>query len=145
MHGYKMSNVLVIYFEPNCTPHVQPLDAGCIQAAKAFYRKRRMTWVLQQLSNTTPGERPLIKCNIRQAIEWFMSALHSIPEGVTFHLYNYHHSIVDALFILFICVSRIWNTMICLACRYYKKLLGKDKDSLSRSSGRSLLWRSAQQ
>jgi len=69
MQGYKMSNVLVIYFEPNCTSHVQPLDAGCIQTAKAFYRKRHMSWVLQQLSESPTGERAVVKCNIRQAIE----------------------------------------------------------------------------
>ena len=40
MEGYKMSNVLVVYFEPNCTSYVQPFDAGCIQTAKALYRKR---------------------------------------------------------------------------------------------------------
>ena len=28
LQGYKMSNILLIYFEPNCTYHVQPLDAG---------------------------------------------------------------------------------------------------------------------
>ena len=30
LQGYKMSNVLLIYFEPNCTSHVQPLDAGIV-------------------------------------------------------------------------------------------------------------------
>ena len=81
MEGYKMSNVLVVYFEPNCTSHVQPLDAGCIQTAKALYRRRQMTWVLEQLSVCEPGEREMVKCNIRQAIEWFISALHSISSG----------------------------------------------------------------
>ncbi len=79
MEGYKMSNVLVVYFEPNCTTHVQLLDAGCIQTAKELYRKRQMTWVLEQLSVCDPGEMAMVKCNIRQAIEWFLSALHLIP------------------------------------------------------------------
>ncbi len=81
VEGYKMSDVLVVYFEPKCTTHVQPLDAGCIQTAKTLYRKCQMTWVLEQLSVCSPGERAMVKCNIRQAIEWFLSALHLIPSG----------------------------------------------------------------
>jgi hypothetical protein len=81
MCGYKMSNVLVVYFESNCTSHVQHIDAGCIQTEKALYRKRQMSWVFEQLSVCTPGERAMVKCNIRQAFEWFLSVLHSIPEG----------------------------------------------------------------
>lgn len=60
---------------PNCTSAVQPLDAGCIQSAKALFRKRHMSWILDELASTAPGEKPRVKCNIRQAIEWFMSAL----------------------------------------------------------------------
>ena len=66
LSGYKLSNVLVIFFQPNCTSKVQPLDAGCIQSAKAIYRKRHMSWVLDQLgdgqdNNTTPE----LRCTIR--------------------------------------------------------------------------------
>ena len=109
LQGYKMSNVLLIYFEPNCTSHVQPLDedncpsicrlscglflfvcvmgyvvvdvVGCIQTAKAFYRKRQMSRELQELARCPPGQKPVLKCNIRQAIEWFLSSLHAIPSG----------------------------------------------------------------
>lgn len=45
-----MSNVLVISFMPNITSHVQPLYAGYIQTSKAFFRKRHMAWVLEQLA-----------------------------------------------------------------------------------------------
>jgi hypothetical protein len=95
MQGYKLSNVLIIYFEPNCTSHVQPLDAGCIQTAKALYRKRQMTWVLRQISQSTPAGKPQIKCNIRQAIEWFISSLHSIPAGNSLFQITLRHYVVD--------------------------------------------------
>ena len=55
---------------------------GCIQTAKALYRKRQMSWLLQELARCPPGQKPVLKCNnIRQAIEWFLSALHAIPSG----------------------------------------------------------------
>ena len=66
LKGYKLSNVLVIFFEPNCTSKVQPVDAGCIQAVKALYRKRHMSWILDQLNAATEeGNEPDIRCNIR--------------------------------------------------------------------------------
>jgi len=43
LSGYKLSNFSVTLFESDCTSKVQPLDAGCIQSAKAIYRKRRMS------------------------------------------------------------------------------------------------------
>ena len=92
MQGYKMSNVLIIYFEPNCTSHVQPLDAGFIQTAKTFYRKRQMSWVLQQLATCPPGEKPMVKSNIRQAIEWFISSpLIPSPKVIFFLAYIYYY------------------------------------------------------
>jgi len=33
--GYKLIDILVIFFQPNYTSKVQPLDAGCIQSLKA--------------------------------------------------------------------------------------------------------------
>ncbi len=66
LNGYKLSNVLVIYFQPNCTSKVQPLDAGCIQSAKAMYRKRHMSWILNQLQNADGSNiAPDIRCNLR--------------------------------------------------------------------------------
>ena len=66
LNGYKLSNVLVIYFQPNCTSKVQPLDAGCIQSAKAMYRKRLMSWILNQLQNADGSNiAPDIRCNLR--------------------------------------------------------------------------------
>ena len=82
LRGFQMSNVLVIFFEPNCTAQVQPLDAGMIQTAKAHYRKRQMSWILDVLNNLKPGEKPVLRCSIRQGIEWFMFSLKSIPPHV---------------------------------------------------------------
>jgi hypothetical protein len=67
LSGYKLSNVLVIFFEPNCTSKVQPLDAGCIQSAKANYRKRHMSWILDKLSDMGDGTTPEIRCTLRYA------------------------------------------------------------------------------
>ena len=79
MKGFELSNVMVIFFEPNCTSHVQPSDAGMIQTAKALYRKRQITWALRQIASTYVGVVPELKCNVRQAMEWFMQSLREIP------------------------------------------------------------------
>ena len=66
LKGYKLSNLLVVYCQPNCTSKVQPLDAGCIQSAKAMYRKRHMRWILDQLENGEGSNNaPEIRCNLR--------------------------------------------------------------------------------
>lgn len=58
---------------------MQPLDVGCIQTAKALFRKRHMCWVLDQLRSTPAGKTPNVKCDVRQAMEWFVAALHQVP------------------------------------------------------------------
>jgi len=67
LFGYKLSNVLAIFFQPNCTSTVQPLDAGCIQSAKANYRKRHMSWILDQLSDMEDITPPEIRCTLSYA------------------------------------------------------------------------------
>jgi len=67
LSGYTLLNVLVIFFDPNCTSKVQPFDTGCIGMAKADYRKRHMTWILDQLSNMGDDTTPEIRCTLRYA------------------------------------------------------------------------------
>ncbi len=83
--GYRMSNVLFICFAPNCTSKIQPLDVGCIQCVKAMYKKRHMRWILKQLACVgKDASEPLeIRCNVRQAMEWFVAATHEVsPDTV---------------------------------------------------------------
>jgi len=78
--GFRMSNVLVTFFLPNCTLMVQPLGAGCIKTAKALFRKRHMQCILRRLEIATESaEPPMVNCDVRQAIEWFMWALSQEP------------------------------------------------------------------
>ncbi len=37
--GYKPRNIHIVFFKPNLTPFVQPLDAGVIRCFKAHYRQ----------------------------------------------------------------------------------------------------------
>jgi hypothetical protein len=67
LSGYKLSNVLVLFFKSHCTSKIQPLDAGCIQSAKANYRKRHMSWILDQISDMGDGTPPEIRCTLRYA------------------------------------------------------------------------------
>ena len=63
--GYTLSNVLIIFFQPNCISKMQSLDADCIQSAKAIYRKRHMSWVLDQLSDGNDDNMPELRCTLR--------------------------------------------------------------------------------
>ncbi len=65
LFGYKLYNVLVIFFQPNCTSQVQPVDVGCIKSAKAIYRKRHTRWVLDQLSDGNDDNTLELHCTLR--------------------------------------------------------------------------------
>eukprot|EP00873_Tetraselmis_striata_P041718 jgi/Tetstr1/461982/TSEL_007055.t1 len=76
LEGFRMCNVIVIFFKPNCTSKVQPLDGGIIQAIKALFRKRHMSWILEQLNEAkAEGTQVLVRCSIRQAMECMLDKL----------------------------------------------------------------------
>jgi DDE superfamily endonuclease len=59
-----LKNVKCIFFPPNCTSVLQPLDQGIIRSMKAHYRTRLMQRILINISRDVTA--PI---NIRQAIE----------------------------------------------------------------------------
>ena len=40
---------------------------------------RQITWVLRKTASTADGVEPQLKCNVRQAMEWFMHSLREVP------------------------------------------------------------------
>jgi hypothetical protein len=66
LKGYKLSNILLIFSEPNCTSKVYPLNARYIKSFKALYRKRDMSRMLDQLNAAEEeGTDPGIRCNLK--------------------------------------------------------------------------------
>jgi hypothetical protein len=74
LSGYRLSNVLVIF-----TSGIHPLEAGCIQIAKANYRRRQVSWALGQLKSTRPEQKAVVTPSVSQAKEWFTAGVKDIP------------------------------------------------------------------
>jgi hypothetical protein len=51
-----LNNILVEYFAPNMTSHIQPLDQGIIRAFKAIYCRIYLQHVMDRVSVRSPRE-----------------------------------------------------------------------------------------
>ena len=63
--SYEPTNVELIYFKPNLTAWVQPLDAGIIRCFKAHYRRRFCEEALKQDAN---GQADIYSINLLEAL-----------------------------------------------------------------------------
>ena len=85
---YHLSNTTVHFFPPNCTSHLQPLDAGIIRALKARYRSkvidRQLRWFetarLDAQSNSGIKLDAYRPPNVRDAINMLASAWKGVTE-----------------------------------------------------------------
>jgi len=68
-----MSNIEVIYIDPNLTPYLQPLDAGIIAAFKAAYRRKYASLLVSRY-NADPTTAVEWKLNILEAINLAVEA-----------------------------------------------------------------------
>src|SRR5713101_9338717 len=58
---YIPTHIKLIYFEPNLTPYVQPLDAGIVHCVKAHYRK---SFCIHMVNMDDAGEPDIYKINL---------------------------------------------------------------------------------
>ena len=65
MIAYQPTNIELIYFEPNLTPYVQPLDAGIIRCFKAHYRK---AFCARAIDMDDAGEEDIYKINLLEVM-----------------------------------------------------------------------------
>jgi hypothetical protein len=92
-HGHpgdysQLSNTTVQFFPPNCTSHLQPLDAGIIRALKARYRSkvidRQLRWFetarMDAQSSTGIKLDAYRPPNVRDAINMLASAWRGVTE-----------------------------------------------------------------
>lgn len=73
----KLSNIRLVFFSPNLTAHVQPLDAGIIKAFKAHYRKRFLNRAFRRLNNTVENTK-VYDIDILTATRLAKHAWHSV-------------------------------------------------------------------
>ena len=70
----------MVYFAPNLTPWVQPLDAGIIRCFKAHYRRRFLTDALQR---DELGEADIYNINLLQVLQMATAAWDDVtPETI---------------------------------------------------------------
>ena len=62
---YEPQNIQLLYFEPNLTLFVQPLDAGIIWCFKAHYRRE---FCLRAIEKDELGERDIYKINLLEGM-----------------------------------------------------------------------------
>jgi hypothetical protein len=76
-------NIKIIYFPPNCTPLIQPLDQGVIQTFKLHYTKKLFQNIFNRLEkdNKLTITQALEELNIVDCIKNVMSALTSIKSS----------------------------------------------------------------
>lgn len=78
--SYEPTNVELVYFEPNLTAWVQPLDAGIIRCFKAHYRRR---FCEEALKRDESGEADVYSFNLLEAMHMARDAWDEVtPETI---------------------------------------------------------------
>lgn len=85
-----LQNITVVWLPPNSTSKTQPLDQGIISAFKTYYRKRWLTYMVEEFDC---GQSPLRTMNVLKAIRWSILAWHSITP-VTIQNCWYHSTLI---------------------------------------------------
>ncbi len=71
----RFRNVKIIFFPPNCTSQIQPLDLGIIPAFKARYKKRLLQFILSEMEEKAGNAGNLLKSvTVLQSIYWAVSS-----------------------------------------------------------------------
>jgi len=78
--AYVPTHIELIYFEPNLTPYVQPLDAGIIRCVKAHYRK---SFCIRAVDMDEAGEHDIYKINLLEIMLMVRQAWDAVtPETI---------------------------------------------------------------
>ena len=93
--GHKISftprNIQIVFFEPNMTSFVQPLDAGIIRCFKAHYRRH---FCLRAIELDEAGNNDIWKISLREAMVMANSAWAAVMPSTIQHCWN-HTGIQD--------------------------------------------------
>ncbi|XP_054722613.1 tigger transposable element-derived protein 6-like, partial [Uloborus diversus] len=76
----KLKAVKLVFFPPNATSVLQPLDQGIIQNFKVGYRKLFLRHVISQASSENSAQLPK-SVNVLNAIQWITKAVSSISKS----------------------------------------------------------------
>lgn len=76
-----LSNIKIIFFPPNTTSHLQPLDQGIIQVIKVHYRKLLLRHVLSLIETGTNAVDIAKSINVLNACHWIAQAQRTVKPG----------------------------------------------------------------
>lgn len=95
----KLSNITMIFFPPNTTSKVQPLDQGIIRAFKVYYRSRLVKHVISSCTLASSLDQVVITA--LDAIYWIDAAWKNVTESTvrnTFRTAGFkHYHLSDAV------------------------------------------------
>jgi DDE superfamily endonuclease len=83
---YEPRNIQFLYFEPNMTPFVQPLDVGIIRCFKAYYRQQ---FCLCAIEKDDLGERDIYKITLLEAMLMAKAAWGRVDSSTIQHCWNH--------------------------------------------------------
>lgn len=86
MIAYEPTNIEFIYFEPNLTPYVQPLDAGIILCVKAHYRK---AFCARAVDLDEAGEEDIYKINLLEVMLMVRRAWDAVTPETIAHCWKH--------------------------------------------------------
>ena len=92
---FKLSNITILFFPPNTTSKVQPLDQGIIHAFKVHYRSRLVKHVIT--SSTLASSLDQVVVTALDAIYWIEAAWKNVTESTIHNTFSkagfkHHHS-----------------------------------------------------
>lgn len=95
---FKLSNIKIIFFPPNTTSKVQPLDQGIIHAFKVHYRSRLVKHIISSITVSSSLDQVVITA--LDAIYWIEAAWKSVTESTvrnTFRTAGFKHHSSDSV------------------------------------------------
>ncbi|XP_035680164.1 tigger transposable element-derived protein 4-like [Branchiostoma floridae] len=86
----RLKNLKLVFFPPNTTSVLQPLDQGVIQTNKLKYRRRQLSHVLAKMDEdkTLQGPEILKSTNVLQAIYWISYAWNDVDPSTIVKCFN---------------------------------------------------------
>lgn len=76
----KLGSIKVVFFPPNTTAVLQPLDQGVIRSFKLSYRGLFLRHILSMASSCENSDQLAKSVNVLNAVQWIRSAINSVSQ-----------------------------------------------------------------
>ena len=83
----KYDHIKIVFFPPNCTYRLQPLDLGIIQTFKLKYMKLMLTHVVSKIHGCNSATEVSKSVDLLQAIRWIAQAWENVSESTINAIY----------------------------------------------------------